>query len=214
MERLDAMSALASTRGGGLGITPGGSPIVPLGEASKGSSSSVRPGSLDVPMLRIQRSIQADHVRFTLSGRTEAAHLLELRRLIEGAGAPAYAHPGPRGGQAPRSRCRVVHRSRRISDVDHPQIWATPPSTKSSMPVTKLESLDARKSAAVAISSGWPMVPRGIMTTNVSFASLGRPSKIPVSMVPGLSTFTRILRAFRSTVHVRANDRTAALLAL
>ena len=94
------------------------------------------------------------------------------------------------------------------------RIWPTPPSTNSSMPVTKLESLDARKRAAVAISSGRPMVPRGIMATNTSFASLGKPSKIAVSMVPGLSTFTRILRAFRSTVQVRANERTAALLAL
>ena len=33
-------------------------------------------------------------------------------------------------------------------------------------------------------------------------------------IVPGLITFTRMFRAFRSTVHVRANERTAALLAL
>jgi hypothetical protein len=32
-----------------------------------------------------------------------------------------------------------------------------------------------------------------------------------VSIVPGLSTFTRIFRSFRSSVHVRANERTAAL---
>src|SRR6202042_2539460 len=31
---------------------------------------------------------------------------------------------------------------------------------------------------------------------------------------PGLSAFTRIFRSFKSVVHVRANDRTAALLAL
>ena len=35
-------------------------------------------------MLRIQRSTQGDDVRFTLSGRIEAEHLPELRRLIEG----------------------------------------------------------------------------------------------------------------------------------
>jgi hypothetical protein len=45
------------------------------------------------------------------------------------------------------------------------QICATPPSTNSSMPVTKLESLEARKSAAVAISSGRPIVPRGMSDT-------------------------------------------------
>src|SRR4029077_17454738 len=31
---------------------------------------------------------------------------------------------------------------------------------------------------------------------------------------PGLRAFTRILRSFKSIVHVRANDRTAALVAL
>ena len=34
------------------------------------------------------------------------------------------------------------------------------------MPVTKLESLEARKSAAVAISSGGPILPRGMSATN------------------------------------------------
>jgi hypothetical protein len=33
-------------------------------------------------------------------------------------------------------------------------------------------------------------------------------------MCPGLSTLTRIPRSFRSTIQVRANERTAALLAL
>ena len=33
-------------------------------------------------------------------------------------------------------------------------------------------------------------------------------------MVPGLKTFTRMFRAFRSTVQVLANERIAALLAL
>jgi hypothetical protein len=45
-------------------------------------------------------------------------------------------------------------------------ICAVPPSTNSSMPVTKLESSDARKSAAVAISRGWPMRPIGMIETN------------------------------------------------
>jgi hypothetical protein len=36
------------------------------------------------------------------------------------------------------------------------QICAAPPSTKSSMPLTKLESLEARNRATVAISSGRP----------------------------------------------------------
>ena len=37
---------------------------------------------------------------------------------------------------------------------------------------------------------------------------------IGVSIGPGLTALTRILRYFRSTVHVRANDRIAALVAL
>ena len=82
------------------------------------------------------------------------------------------------------------------------------------MSVTKLESLDARKSAAVAISSGRPISPRGISETKESFCACVKSASAPVSMVPGLSALTRILRAFRSTVHVRAKERTAALLAL
>ncbi len=33
-------------------------------------------------------------------------------------------------------------------------------------------------------------------------------------MKPGLTAFTRMRRSFKSVVHVRANERTAALLAL
>jgi hypothetical protein len=33
-------------------------------------------------------------------------------------------------------------------------------------------------------------------------------------MEPGLTAFTRMRRAFRSVVHVRANERTAAFVAL
>src|SRR6202035_1211522 len=35
-----------------------------------------------------------------------------------------------------------------------------------------------------------------------------------VSVEPGLTAFTRMRRSFKSVVHVRANERTAALLAL
>jgi hypothetical protein len=41
------------------------------------------------------------------------------------------------------------------------------------MPVTKLESLDARKSAAIAISSGRPIVPRGDHRDEIFLASFG-----------------------------------------
>jgi Oxidoreductase molybdopterin binding domain len=45
----------------------------------------------------------------------------------------------------------------------------------------KLESSDARKSAALATSRGWPIRPIGISDTNWSLTSLGTPTKTPVS---------------------------------
>jgi hypothetical protein len=45
------------------------------------------------------------------------------------------------------------------------QIWPLPPSTNSSLPVTKLESSEARNSAALAISSGSLIRPIGIVET-------------------------------------------------
>ena len=41
-------------------------------------------------------------------------------------------------------------------------ICAIPPSTESSIPVTKLLSFDARKETTFAISSGLPNLPRGM----------------------------------------------------
>src|ERR1700759_3291079 len=89
-----------------------------------------------------------------------------------------------------------------------------PPSTDNSSPFTKLESSEARNSAAAAISSGRPIVPRGISDSNIRFASSVRTwSCIGVAIGPGLSTFTRIFRPFSSLSQVRANERNAALLA-
>jgi hypothetical protein len=45
------------------------------------------------------------------------------------------------------------------------QICAMPPSTKSSMPFTKLLSSDARKTTTLAISSGVPTRPSGMVVT-------------------------------------------------
>jgi hypothetical protein len=53
------------------------------------------------------------------------------------------------------------------------QICALPPSTKSSMPVTKLESSEARNSAALAISSGSPIRPIGTVDAILAIASGG-----------------------------------------
>ena len=95
-----------------------------------------------------------------------------------------------------------------------------PPSTKSSMPVMKLASSEARKETALAISSGVPMRPMGtpLMSPALSWAVsptvCPRRSMAGVSMGPGLTTLTRILRSLRSTVQLRAKERRAALVAL
>src|SRR5438445_716468 len=69
-----------------------------------------------------------------------------------------------------------------------------------------------------AMSSGRPRRPSGILSRNRSFRpSLSvwrRPRSPSVSIAPGLTTLTRILRSLRSVVRVRANDRSAALVAL
>src|SRR3984893_16275077 len=94
------------------------------------------------------------------------------------------------------------------------QIAERPPSTDNSTPFTKLESSEARNSAAAAISSGRPIFPRGITDSNIRFASSSRTwSCIGVAIGPGLSTFTRIFLPFSSLSQVRANECNAALLA-
>ena len=84
------------------------------------------------------------------------------------------------------------------------------------------EQLDAGDEAGIARRKeeggrrdlfGSPIFPRGTRALKLSIASRGTPAKILVLIVPGLSVLTRMLRALRSTVHVRANERTAALLA-
>src|SRR3984885_15995908 len=88
------------------------------------------------------------------------------------------------------------------------------------MPVTKLLSSDARNTPALAISSDVPMRPIGTEDTRpavICWSWSGfwaKPLTPGVSIGPGLTAFTRILRSFRSFVHERANDRTAALVAL
>src|SRR6266704_313398 len=114
------------------------------------------------------------------------------------------------------------------SDPSQEEEWLTritytcarPPSTNSSIPVIKLLSSEARNSTALATSSGAPMRPIGvssnICTLNCSASSFVCPTLFPsgVSIMPGLMALTRILRPFKSSVQVRAKDRTAALAAL
>src|SRR6266404_392614 len=121
-------------------------------------------------------------------------------------------------GSDTRFQCRpffdhLVWVSGPTNGGDSDQICALPPSTNSSMPVTKLESSDARKSAALAISSGEPMRPIGTVDTIRAIASEDSRSDRGVLMGPGLKTFVRTRRSFRSVVQVRANERRAALVA-
>src|SRR3984893_7473322 len=93
------------------------------------------------------------------------------------------------------------------------QTWARPPSTNNSMPVTKLESSEARNNAAFATSSGSPMRPIGMVDTIRAITSGDCRLARCVLTGPGLTTFERIRRSFRSVVQVRTKERMAALLA-
>src|SRR5207253_3071189 len=97
---------------------------------------------------------------------------------------------------------------------------AKPPSTNNSVPVMWLLSLDARNTTALAISLGVPSLPRWNIARNHLHALLARAcgsyQVVQSGRVdgPGLTAFTRIRRSFRSVVHVRAKERTAAFVAL
>src|SRR5258708_16795683 len=97
--------------------------------------------------------------------------------------------------------------------VSADQTWPRPPSTNSSMPVTKLESSEARNTAALATSSGSPMRPIGMVATILAMMSGDWISTSGVLIGPGLRTFERMRRSFNSTVQVRTRLRTAALVA-
>ena len=69
--------------------------------------------------------------------------------------------------------------------------------------------------------SGVPSLPSGTALAIIFLALLARPptrravrSSPGVSVDPGLTALTRMRRAFRSVVQVRAKERTAALVAL
>src|SRR5262249_13399567 len=88
-----------------------------------------------------------------------------------------------------------------------------PPSTISSTALTYEESSEARKSTALASSSGSPQRPNGI-TEEKNFVSLADSSadiearsprfQIGVFVAPGATTFTRMLRGARSAAMARA----------
>ena len=87
--------------------------------------------------------------------------------------------------------------------------------------ICAIPKLAAPNTTALANSSGWPMRPSGTPAARLAFICFScslsfptRPAMAGVSMGPGLTTFTRILRALSSVVQVRAKERTAALVAL
>src|SRR5260370_11711275 len=109
--------------------------------------------------------------------------------------------------------CQWYVRSWHYGSRPFDQTWALPPSTNSSIPVTKLESSDARNNATFATSSGSPMRPIGTVDTICAITSADCRLTSVVLIGPVLTTFERLRRAFRSVVQVRTNDRIAALLA-
>src|SRR5208282_2984230 len=81
------------------------------------------------------------------------------------------------------------------------------------MPVTKLESSEARNNTAFATSSDSPIRPIGMVDTIRATTSEDSRLASGVLIGPGLTTFDRIRRSFRSVVQVRTKERIAALLA-
>src|SRR5246127_875184 len=100
-----------------------------------------------------------------------------------------------------------------------PQIWLSPPSTLISTPVTYDASAEARNATTPATSSGSPNRFIGTFSL-ISFAKSSRASwdrpvrpNIGVTIGPGATALTRILRSTSSAAAVRANDRRAAFVA-
>src|SRR5712664_607178 len=118
--------------------------------------------------------------------------------------------------------CKTLKKGWSIAEIPYParkvsrpfgQIWALPPSTNSSMPVTKLESSEARNNPTLATSSGSPMRPIGTVDTICAITSADCRPASGVLIGPGRTMFERIRRFFRSVVQVRTKERMAALLA-
>src|SRR5271163_1864895 len=99
-------------------------------------------------------------------------HLGALPGEGDGGGA---ADAGESAGNQNNSRTHsaISRWARGRSDPRPDQTWDRPPSTNSSMPVTKLESSDARNSAALATSSACPIRPIGMLDTSLAMMSAG-----------------------------------------
>src|SRR5205807_10356896 len=80
----------------------------------------------------------------------------------------------------------------RSPDFLHP--ISIPPFTLSTCPVMYAASSDARKRTACATSISVPARPSGIISFTLFFRSAERPSVMAVSIYPGATAFTVILR--------------------
>src|SRR5579862_9460850 len=97
-----------------------------------------------------------------------------------------------------------------------------PPSTISSIALMYEESSEARKSTALARSSGSPQRPSGILD-DIALSSLvdssadaearGPRFQMGVFVAPGATTFTRMLRGARSAAIERAMETTPPFVA-
>src|SRR5215472_1347445 len=97
-----------------------------------------------------------------------------------------------------------------------------PPSTINSTALMYEESSEARKSAALATSSGSPQRPSGIAEetnfanfsdSSVEIEARGPRFQMGVFVAPGATTFTRMLRGARSAAMARAIETTPPLVA-
>src|SRR5437868_7313730 len=126
-----------------------------------------------------------------------------------GAAAPQAFHeshhrPAPGLAVALRSGCLVPSHS------------LMPPPTGTTSPVIQAESSEARKTAALAMSSGWPVRPSGVRCTaycaNESCLVASFDCTPSVSVNPGESALTRIFRGPSSRASERLITSTAPLV--
>ena len=134
-----------------------------------------------------------------------------------------HATCGSRGGKA--SRVRGAHAARRARDPDDPageveagngprhDLMLIPPSTTSAVPVTNVDSSDAKNSTQSATSRAVPSLPRGASAAYAARNSSGfealatNASVSGVSILPGHKQFALPRRGASSRAKARVNWR-------
>src|ERR1700680_1822052 len=95
-------------------------------------------------------------------------------------------------------RVQAVENEREPLGSARDQTCACPPSTKNSIPLTKLASSEAKNTAAEAISAGSAIRPSGTADAKLARTSSGLPgmnrNRPGVLVGPGLSALTRMPR--------------------